>query len=339
MNIKDVAEKSGFSITTVSRVLNNPEAVSKKTREKILKVMEELNYTPNWFARNLQTSKANVIAMMIPDTLEQSNMEITQGVENIARQNKYSIILCNTEYDRNIELEYIDTLVQRKIDGLILVSSTLNSDDISKLKLHKTPFLFIGKTDHNENETIVYTNYDTATEEAIDHLAELGRKKIAVILSEHPESINAEKLKGYKTSIEKRGLKYDPSYIRKSKNTIEGGYVSTSKLLAKEDRPDAIFASTDTIAFGVIERMKQDDLTPKDLAVIGYDDLDVGTVIEPKLTTITKPSYRMGLTAARLLFDIIEDKSLLDSPQAIMIKSRLKIRKSCGNEKRLKEIW
>ena len=177
MNIKDVAEKSGFSITTVSRVLNNPEAVSKKTREKILKVMEELNYTPNWFARNLQTSKANVIAMMIPDTLEQSNMEITQGVENIARQNKYSIILCNTEYDRNIELEYIDTLVQRKIDGLILVSSTLNSDDISKLKLHKTPFLFIGKTDHNENETIVYTNYDTATEEAIDHLADLGRKK------------------------------------------------------------------------------------------------------------------------------------------------------------------
>ena len=92
MNIKDVAEKSGFSITTVSRVLNNPEAVSKKTREKILKVMEELNYTPNWFARNLQTSKANVIAMMIPDTLEQSNMEITQGVENIARQIQHNTL-------------------------------------------------------------------------------------------------------------------------------------------------------------------------------------------------------------------------------------------------------
>lgn len=339
MNIKDVAEKSGFSITTVSRVLNNPEVVSKKTREKILSVMEELNYTPNWFARNLQTTRAGVIGMLIPDTLEQSNMEITKGVENIARQKKCSIILCSTEYDSKIELEYIDTLVQRKIDGLILVSSTLKNDDISKLKTHDIPFIFIEKTQYNSSETIVYTNYDTATEEAIDYLIDQGRENIAVILSQHPESTNNEKLEGYKTSLKNHGFKYDPSLIIRSKNTIEGGYVSTSQLIEKDQIPDAIFAATDTMAFGVIECMKQNDLTPKELAVIGYDDLDVGTVIEPKLTTVTKPSYRMGLTAARLLFDMIEDKSLLNSPQAIMIKSRLKIRKSCGNEERLREIW
>ena len=127
--------------------------------------------------------------------------------------------------------------------------------------------------------------------------------------------------------------------IMTSENTIEGGFIATSRLLESSDPPDAIFIASDTMAFGAIERMKQDDLTPDQLAIVGFDDLKTGAVVEPKLTTVTKPSYRMGLTAARLLFDIIEDNSLMDDTQSIILKSRLKIRKSCGNKERLKEIW
>ncbi len=103
MNIKEVAEKAGVSITTVSRVMNNPEMVSEKTKTRVLHVMDQLNYTPNWFARHLQKSRTNVIGMLIPDTLEQSYMEITKGVEKIARQKNCSIILCSTEFDPEIE--------------------------------------------------------------------------------------------------------------------------------------------------------------------------------------------------------------------------------------------
>ena len=104
-------------------------------------------------------------------------------------------------------------------------------------------------------------------------------------------------------------------------------------------RPEAVFIATDTMAFGAIEKLNQASLTPDEVAVIGFDDLKVGAVIEPKLTTVTKPSYRMGMTAGRLLFDIIEEESADDDPQTIVLQSRLKIRKSCGNKERLKEIW
>lgn len=339
MNIKEVAEKAGVSITTVSRVLNNPEFVSEKTRQRVLSVMRELDYTPNWFAQNLQKNRTNLIGMLVPDTLEQSNMEITRGIEKVAHQKKYSIVLCSTEYSHDTELDYINTLVQRKIDGLVLTSSALCTEDIEKLKKQRTPFVFIGKTVFNSSENIVYTNYDSATEEAIDYLIERGRRKIAIVLSEYPESDNYEKLEGYKASLKKHNIPINQNMIIKSENTMEGGYVSTSKLLESDIKPDAIFLSTDTMAFGAIERMKRDDLTPEQLAIIGFDDLNVGAVVEPKLTTVTKPSYRMGLTAARILFDIIEDKELLENPQAVILKSRLKIRKSCGNKERLREIW
>lgn len=339
MNIKEVAVRAGVSITTVSRVLNNPEMVSESTRHKILSVMEELNYTPNWFARNLQNTRTNVIGMLIPDTLEPSNMEITKGVEKIARQKKNSIILCNTEYNYDTEKDYIKTLTERKIDGIILTSTTIKSEDIQKLKNQRIPFVLIGKGSAVSNENMVYTNCDTVAEEAVDYLINMGRKDIAIILSQYPEMENREKLSGFKKSLQKHNLRPDESRIIIAENTLEGGYVATSKLLESGHAPDAIFVCTDTMAFGAIERTKKDGLTPEQIGIIGFDDLKVGAVMEPKLTTVTKPSYRMGLTAARLLFDLIEDKSLIDEPQAIILQSRLKIRKSCGNKERLKEIW
>lgn len=339
LNIKEVAEKAGVSITTVSRVLNNPQTVSKKTKEKVLQVMDDLNYTPNWFARNLQNKRTNVIGVLVPDTLEPSNMEMTKGVEKVARQKGCNLILCNTEFDQSIESEHITNLVERKIDGLILTSSVLDESQVKKIREKKIPFVLVGKTPFWEKENVVYTNYDSAAEEAVSYLIEKGRRHIAIILTEHAKIDNEEKLAGYKRALERHNLKIEESYIVKSDNTLEGGYIATSKLIETSRPLDAIFIATDTMAFGALEKIKQENLTPDQLAIIGFDDLKVGAVMEPKLTTVTKPSYRIGLTAARLLFDLIEYEGQGEEQQAIMLKSRLKIRKSCGNKERLKEIW
>ncbi|NLD19527.1 MAG: LacI family transcriptional regulator [Clostridiales bacterium] len=339
MNIKEIAKKSEVSITTVSRVLNNPEMVSEETKNRVLTVIEELNYTPNWFARNLQNSKTNLIGMLVPDMLEASNMEMAKGVEKIARSKKNSVILCDTDFDKNTELEYINTLIDRKIDGLILASSQIDEKDAIKLKEREVPFVLIGKSAFCQQENIVYTNYDTAAEEAVDYLIKTGRKRIALILTQYPVLDSQEKLEGYKRALHKNMMKVDLDIIFKTGNNIEGGFEAASKLLESKEVPDAFFIATDTMAFGAIERIKQSGLTPDKLAVIGFDDLPAGAVMEPKLTTVTKPSYRMGLTAARLLFDIIEEPDLNKEAQAIMLQSRLKIRKSCGNKERLKEIW
>ena len=334
MNIKEVAEKAGVSITTVSRVLNNPEMVSEKTKNKVMSVMDQLNYTPNWFARHLQKSRTNVIGMLIPDTLEQSYMEITKGVEKIARQKNCSIILCSTEFDPDIEADYITTLTERSIDGLILTSPSIDQKQFSRLKNRDVPFVLIGKTKFMDEANTVCTNDDTAAEEAVDYLIQSGRKNIAIILSDHPESDNHDKLTGCRRALQKHGLILHPDNILHAENTLENGYIAFSKLL-----PDAVFIATDTMALGAIEKLNQAGLTPEDVAVIGFDDLKVGAVIEPKLTTVTKPSYRMGMTAGRLLFDMIEEEDADDDPQTIVLQSRLKIRKSCGNKERLKEIW
>ncbi len=194
MNIKEVAEKAGVSITTVSRVLNNPEMVSEKTKNKVLTVMDQLNYTPNWFARHLQKSRTNVIGMLIPDTLEQSYMEITKGVEKIARQKNCSIILCSTEFDPDMEADYITTLTERSIDGLILTSPSIDRKQFDRLKSRDVPFVFIGKTGFMEEANTVCTNNDTAAEEAVEYLIQSGRKNIAIVLSDHPQSDNHDKL-------------------------------------------------------------------------------------------------------------------------------------------------
>ncbi len=339
MNIKEVAEKAGVSITTVSRVLNNPEMVSEKTKSKVMNVMDQLNYTPNWFARHLQKSRTNVIGMLIPDTLEQSYMEITKGVEKIARQKNCSIILCSTEFDPEIEAGYITTLAERSIDGLILTSPSIDQKQFSRLKSRNIPFVLIGKTEFIHEANTVCTNNDTAAEEAVEYLITSGRKNIAVILSDNPESDNRDKLAGCRRALQKHGLVLHPSNILHAENTLENGYIAFSKLLEKPNRPDAVFIATDTMALGAVEKLNQAGLTPEEIAIIGFDDLNVGAVIEPKLTTVTKPSYRMGMTAGRLLFDMIEEEDTDDDFQTIVLQSRLKIRKSCGNKERLKEIW
>ena len=141
MNIKVVADKAGVSITTVSRVLNSPEKVNEQTKAKVLATIQELNYTPNWFARNLQNSRTNIIGIVIPDNLQQVNMHIAKGIEKIALQKKCNIILCSTGYDRDNELTQVNGLIERKADGIILVSSLLEKEDVKNIKDRGIPFV------------------------------------------------------------------------------------------------------------------------------------------------------------------------------------------------------
>ena len=156
MNIKEVAEKAGVSITTVSRVMNNPEMVSEKTKTRVLHVMDQLNYTPNWFARHLQKSRTNVIGMLIPDYAGAILHGNHQGSreESHVRKN-CSIILCSTEFDPEIESSYITTLTERNIDGLILTTPSIDRKQFSRLKSRDIPFVLIGKTEFMEEANTV----------------------------------------------------------------------------------------------------------------------------------------------------------------------------------------
>lgn len=337
MNIKEVASRAGVSVTTVSRVLNYPEKVKESTREKVLSTMKELNYTPNWFARNIQNNRTNIVGVLVPDIMATSNMEIAKGVERIVRGFNCSMILCSTGHERETERSLLENLIGKQPDGLIFIDSCMEDDDLEMVKAKGIPYVFVGKCKISEDENLIYTNYEEATEEVVDYLVDMGRKRIAMILPDDQTNANGEKLLGFKKGLEKNHLSFDESMIKYADNSITGGMV-TAEPMMESNSPDAILAATDTIAFGVLEEMKRYGLSPDDIGVVGFEGLEAGAVMEPKLTTVIKPSMRMGLMAGRLLFDLVEADECEKNTQ-IMLQSKIKIRRSCGNKERIREIW
>ncbi|MGF7059754.1 LacI family DNA-binding transcriptional regulator [Brassicibacter mesophilus] len=339
-NIRKVSQKVGVSVATVSRVLNHPELVSEDTRKKVLEAMRELDFVPNSVARSLAMNKTSTIGLVIPNILNPLYPKIAKGVEDVVYKKGYNILLSNTEYDISREKESIEMLLGKKVDGLIICSSLLEQEDIDKIKKQDTPIVFLGGLIEDNGLNIVYTDYLLGAYLAINHLINTGYRKIAYIGGTMNKRENIEKLKGYKKAMNESGIELKSEYILEAKCDIESGYLAFKKLLRLDIKPEAIFTANDLMAFGVIDAIK--DLgysVPDNFAVVGFDDISMSSLIEPKLTTVTHPVYRMGLTAARLLIDEIESSCEENFKQKIFIQPTLKIRKSCGHENRIKEIF
>lgn len=339
-NIRKVSQKVGVSVATVSRVLNHPELVSEDTRKKVLEAMRELDFVPNSVARSLAMNKTSTIGLVIPNILNPLYPKIAKGVEDVVYKKGYNILLSNTEYDISREKESIEMLLGKKVDGLIICSSLLEQEDIDKIKKQDTPIVFLGGLIEDNGLNIVYTDYLLGAYLAINHLINTGYRKIAYIGGTMNKRENIEKLEGYKKAMNESGIELKSEYILEAKGDIESGYLAFKKLLRLDIKPEAIFTANDLMAFGVIDAIK--DLgysVPDNFAVVGFDDISMSSLIEPKLTTVTHPVYRMGLTAARLLIDEIESSCEENFKQKIFIQPTLKIRKSCGHENRIKEIF
>lgn len=328
-------------MATVSRVLNHPESVASDTKERILTVIKESEYTPNWFARGLNFNKTNTIALLIPNILNPGYMEIAKGVEDVAHQKDYTTLLCNGENDVSKERRYADSLIKRRVDGIVLVSSLLEDEDVELIKKQGIPVVLIGENRNISDVSIVRIDCQGAAYKAVRHLIDIGYRDIAIIYGDTPEIENMRKLEGYRHALSEEGIPDREELILVAPNTVEGGYIAAKKLIDMEKRPRAIFASSDLLAFGVIDAMKDFGLkVPEEIAVMGFDNIRMSNLIEPKLTTVEKPMHKMGVLGARLLFDLMDSKEEEDSAnREILLQSKLKIRKSCGHRERIGEIF
>ncbi|MFA5524476.1 MAG: LacI family DNA-binding transcriptional regulator [Tissierellales bacterium] len=339
-NIRKISKLAGVSVATVSRVLNHPETVSQETRNRILMVMEEVNYVPNNLARSLTTNRTSTIGLIIPNILNPLYPSIAKGVEDVFYKKGYNILLSNTEDDAKREKASIEMLLGKKVDGLIICSSILGEDDFNIIVKQGVPFVLLGEYMEDSDINIVYTDYQLGAYLATTHLIKAGYKKIAHIAGPLNRKASIEKLEGYKKALLEARLKYNEEYVFEGNNQIDGGQLALKKILKKKGKPDAIFVANDLMALGVIEAIKVLGYkVPADIAVVGFDDIDVASLIEPKLTTVTHPVYRMGLTAARLLLDNITNEEEDCFKQKIFIQPMLKIRKSCGYDNRMEEIF
>jgi LacI family sucrose operon transcriptional repressor len=306
--IKDVAEKAGVTVTTVSRVLNNRGYISEKTRKKVYEAMKELNYQPNELARSLYRRKSYLIGLLIPSVSHPFFAELTNYIEYYAYQNDYKILLCNSLQDVEKEKGYIDMLKRHQVDGIIIGSHTLKTEQYLNVNL---PIVAIDRYFSEKIPYVASDNYNGGVL-ATKLLIQKGCKKIAHISG--PLILNTPANNRYKAFMD----------VVKE-NNIENVVVETKlnvfdtdeykKLIIKlfTDHPDidGVFASSDLIAATIINAAREiGKEVPKDLKIVGYDDISIAKTIVPPLTTIRQPIEEMAKRTIEIILDQIDGKEV-----------------------------
>lgn len=328
--LKDIAREAGISTTTVSRALNNKDAINPLTRKRILKLAREMGYTPNAMARGLKTSRSATIGVVITDISDPFFAPIIKGIEKAARQEGYHLILSNTDENYQMEEEVLETLIERRVDGLLITPVQTSSQDIVELKKKRLPFVLLCR--HFDFELLVETDC-VCTDDvegaflATTHLIEKGHRKILFINGPTYVSSAKERLAGYKRALLETGLKLDEFLIREGGIKMEDGYRIMKEELEKQRQFTAVFAYSDFVAVGVMKASKEANLRiPQDIALIGYDDINMAAFLEVPLTTMRIPKYKLGMEGFKLLTKRMTAE--VDSPQRVTLPTELVVRKS-----------
>lgn len=328
--MNEVAKRAGVSIATVSRVLNKSDRVSEETRHKILKAIKELKYQPSRVAKRLRSKSGsgNLLGVLIPDIQNPFYVDVLRGIEDVAYKNNYVIIVCNFSQDEKKEIMYLDILESESIDGLI--AAPANEDDIRLKRIVKNglPVVCVDRGLNGVDVDLVWVNNEAGAFAAVNHLAKSGYKRIAYIagLSTIPSTRLREN--GYKRALAENNLVFDPQLVVHGNSTHESGVELTEKLLNLKFPPDALFTGNNLITFGALETIHNKKLQiPKDIAIIGFDDMTWAKSLNPPLTAVRQPAYEIGQRAGELLIQRIHDPKR--TPILMTLNSELMVRSSC----------
>lgn len=309
LTIKEIAKLAGVSPTTVSQILNQKgERFSEKTRQKVLQVIEENDYKPDFFAQNLITKKSNTIGMIVPDVADFFFSKIVEGVEYYFASSDYMILLCNSNHDKEKEQKLINELVHRSVDGIIMATPNQISSENFSLRQggKKIPIVLIdrGKNERDQGKLIV-REYEGAYQ-AVEWLIQAGHRQIAMIRERENYYHLPERTLAYLDCLEAHQLSYDQNRIAEADLTMEGGYEATKKLL-EQSTFTALFCGNDAMAVGAYRAIGDAGLkVSEDISVIGFDGLSLTSFLVPSLTTIEQPTFDIGMAAARFLEKAME---------------------------------
>lgn len=325
--IREVAESAGVSYATVSHVINNTRVVSPETRERVLTAMAELNYRPNALARSLRQGKTNTLGLVLPDSANPFFAEISRGIEDEAFNKGYSVFLCNTELDTQRELFYVDVLSKKQVDGIIFVAAGDQADSLDFLVRQGMPVVMIDRNLPNVQVDAVLPDHQLGGFLATRHLLALGHTRIACIAGPSSITPSAERITGYRKALEQADLPYDEKLVIRGDYHAQSGMEITDSILKMEPRPTAIFALNDLMALGALRAAAEAGCSvPRDLAVVGYDDLELSQYTNPPLTTVAQPKKEIGVQAVSLLVERILQKSR--PPRRVVLPPELIVRRS-----------
>lgn len=320
-NINEVAKLAGVSVATVSRVLNNNYMVSEEKKQKVLDAVKELDYQPNTYAKNLRKSENKMILVVCTIMLEHA----LEGIKDAAQQAGYDVIVDYIGF-RDPKSNALKFLQNGLVGGVIFLNVLHYDDELARV-MKEYPNVMCGEFISRSKSTSVSIDDEKAAYEMTDYLIKQGREKIAYLGLAEDFKFSIDRERGYKRALFDNIYEIDNKMIIKGEYSFESGVEGAKKLLELENKPDAIFCSQDMIAAGVIEYLKENNITiPDDIMVAGFDNHEISEMIRPKITTIAQPFYEIGKESARALIAIIKDED--GTGKRIYLNHELYIRES-----------
>lgn len=309
VTMKDIAQEAGVSIATVSMIMNKKDlSISQVTRDKVLKIAQDMNYIPNSMARSLVTRKSNTLGLILPSITNPFYPEIARGAEDRARRSNYSVIICSTDDRLDQENKYIDILLEKMVDGIIFAHSEerpQQGEEIQKIEKCRLPIAVVDRDFEAANVVgkILIDNHRAAYE-ATTYLLEKGYKKIAYIAGPPSTKTGQDRIEGYKKALLDYGIEYDPAYVKIGSYKGKWGKEGTNELLKEGISFDAVFCGNDLIAISAMKALKDAGIkVPEEVGIMGFDGIQMGSMVDPELTTIKQPNYEMGYEAVDLLIN------------------------------------
>ncbi|MDQ0255000.1 LacI family transcriptional regulator [Evansella vedderi] len=332
ITIYDVAREAGVSMATVSRVVNGNPNVKPTTRKRVLEAIERLGYRPNAVARGLASKRTTTVGVIIPDISSIFFAELARGIEDIATMYKYNIILCNSDQNKDKEIHLINTLLEKQVDGIVFMGGEITNEHVETFKKSPVPIVLSATIDPKKEFPSVNIDYEQAAYDAIKSFIDRGHKKIAMLSGTLEDPINGYlKFAGYKRALEDGNLPLNEDYIVIGDYTYDSGLEAMETLLSLEDKPTAIFASTDEMALGVIHGAQDAGYdVPSDFEVIGFDNTRLSTMVRPTLTTVVQPMYDLGAVSMRLLTKYMNKEEVTEN--VVVLPHRIEFRHSTIEE-------
>lgn len=327
VTIVDVAEASGVSYSTVSRVVNNKENVKKETRERVLRAMEELGYEANLQARSLAGGRTNIIGLLVVDLATQYMSAIIRGMDEVLAANRRELVLYTTHHRLSKESAYVNMLARGVADGMVIVLPREPESYLSALRQRDFPYVLFDQMSINEHDLSVTAANEEGGYAATRHLIDLGHQHIGMITGLMDMVSARHRLDGYRKALDDHGIPYDEELVYEGDFTEASGVCGAEYLLALPQPPTAVFASNDESAVGFMEVLRARNLrVPDDISIVGFDDVPIAKLVTPQLTTVRQPLVEMGRRAMQMLIDLIEKPE--EKQHSIVLPTELIVRES-----------
>jgi len=327
ISIKDIAKAAGVSHATVSRALRDDPRISEQTKLRIRRIAAEMGYPPSAIARGLATGRTDTIGMVVTTVSDPFVAPIVQGAEKKAMEAGYSLILSQSGADPDRELAAVRLLRERRVDGVIVTASRVGELYTPLLSDLRVPIVLVNNQREGGYLHSIYVDDFAGARMVVEHLVELGHRKIAYVgCPERPLS-NRNRLNGYRSALESHGIRVESSFVVQipGMDDLARGKEAAKRLLSLRERPSAIFCYNDLTAIGTLQALRTSGIqVPEDVSLVGFDDIPMASMVCPALTTVAQPKEEMGVKAMEMLLALIEG----EERENIVVRPKLMVRDS-----------